>query len=205
VVQSGASLKDPETVFILLSQLLFNPYISGFLLAAILAAIMSTISSQLLVSSSSLTEDIYKTFFRREASQKELVAVGRLSVLLVSLVAIALAYDRSNTILSLVSNAWAGFGAAFGPLILLCLHWRHLTRDGAIAGMIAGAVTVLFWIYAPITIGGKSLSDNLYEMLPGFVVSTLVAVIVSKLTEGRGEAARSKALFAEMEAEMAKG
>ncbi|MCJ9427551.1 sodium/proline symporter PutP [Kordiimonas marina] len=205
VVQSGAKLDDPETVFILLSQLLFNPYISGFLLAAILAAIMSTISSQLLVSSSSLTEDVYKTFFRREASQKELVLVGRLSVLLVSLVAIALAYDRSNTILSLVSNAWAGFGAAFGPLILLCLHWRHMTRDGAIAGMISGAVTVLFWIYAPITIGGKSLSDNLYEMLPGFIVSALVAIVVSKLTEGRGEAARSKTLFAEMEAEMAKG
>lgn len=205
IVKNGLNLDDPETIFIVLSELLFHPYIAGFLLAAILAAIMSTISSQLLVSSSSLTEDFYKTFLRKDASQKELVAVGRLSVLAVSLVAIALAYDRSSTILSLVSNAWAGFGAAFGPLVLLSLHWRHMTRDGAMAGMIAGAATVLFWIYAPITIGGKSLSDNLYEMLPGFAVSMIVSVVVSKLTEGRGEAERSKTLFAEMEKELAKG
>jgi len=205
VIKNGLSLADPETIFIVLSELLFHPYIAGFLLAAILAAIMSTISSQLLVSSSSLTEDFYKTFLRKEASQKELVLVGRISVLAVSLVAIGLAFDRSSTILTLVSNAWAGFGAAFGPLILLSLHWRHMTRDGAMAGMIAGAATVLFWIYAPITIGGKSLSDNLYEMLPGFVVSLIVSVAVSKLTEGRGEAVRSKALFQEMETIMAKG
>ncbi|TNE65665.1 MAG: sodium/proline symporter PutP [Alphaproteobacteria bacterium] len=204
VVRNGVALDDPETVFILLSQLLFNPYIAGFLLAAILAAIMSTISSQLLVSSSSLTEDFYKTFLRKDASQKELVLVGRLSVLAVSLVAIGLAFDRSNTILSLVSNAWAGFGAAFGPIILLSLHWRHLTRDGALAGMIAGAATVLFWIYAPVTIGGQQLSDMLYEMLPGFVVSSLVAIVVSKFTEGRGEAERSRALFADMESAMKK-
>ncbi|SDD87145.1 sodium/proline symporter PutP [Kordiimonas lacus] len=205
ILKNDLNLEDPETIFIVLSELLFHPYIAGFLLAAILAAIMSTISSQLLVSSSSLTEDFYKTFLRKEASQKELVLVGRLSVLAVSLVAIGLAFDRSSTILSLVSNAWAGFGAAFGPLILLSLHWRHMTRDGAMAGMISGAATVLFWIYAPITIGGKSLSDNLYEMLPGFVVSMIVSVVVSKLTEGRGEAARSKKLFAEMETVLAKG
>lgn len=205
IVKNSLTLDDPETIFIVLSELLFHPYIAGFLLAAILAAIMSTISSQLLVSSSSLTEDFYKTFLRKEASQKELVAVGRISVLAVSLVAIALAFDRSSTILSLVSNAWAGFGAAFGPLILLSLHWRHMTRDGAMAGMVAGAATVLFWIYAPITIGGKSLSDNLYEMLPGFIVSTIVAIVVSKLTEGRGEAERSKTLFADMERQLAKG
>ncbi|GHF11071.1 sodium:proline symporter [Kordiimonas sediminis] len=202
MIKNDLGLEDPETIFIVLSEILFHPYIAGFLLAAILAAIMSTISSQLLVSSSSLTEDFYKTFLRKKASQKELVLVGRLSVLLVSLVAIALAYDRSNTILSLVSNAWAGFGAAFGPLILLSLHWRHMTRDGAIAGMIAGAVTVLFWIYAPIGEGGAPLSDTLYEMVPGFIISTLTAVIVSKFTEGRGEAIRSQRLFAEMEDEM---
>ena len=107
----NSQLTDPETIFILFSQVLFHPLISGFLLAAILAAIMSTISSQLLVSSSSLTEDFYKTFLRKEASQKELVLIGRLSVLAVSLVAIFLAFDRSSNILSLVSYAWAGFGA----------------------------------------------------------------------------------------------
>ncbi|MDA8962489.1 sodium/proline symporter PutP, partial [Congregibacter sp.] len=127
VSSTSAVLEDPETIFILLSQLLFHPLIGGFLLAAILAAIMSTISSQLLVSSSSLTEDFYKNFVRRSASQKELVLVGRLSVLAVSVVAVVLAFDRSASILSLVSNAWAGFGAAFGPIILLSLFWKRLT------------------------------------------------------------------------------
>jgi sodium/proline symporter len=172
-------LIDPETIFILFSQVLFHPLITGFLLAAILAAIMSTISSQLLVSSSSLTEDFYKTFLRKEASQKELVLVGRLSVLVVSLVAIVLAFDRSSSILSLVSYAWAGFGAAFGPIILLSLYWRRITRNGALAGMITGALTVLFWLYAPITINGASLSDTIYALVPGFFLSLLAAVLVS--------------------------
>lgn len=173
------ALVDPETIFILLSQTLFNPFVSGLLLAAILAAIMSTISSQLLVSSSSLTEDIYKTFFKRNASQTELVLIGRVATVIVSLVAIALAFDRSSNILSLVSNAWAGFGAAFGPIIILSLFWRGITRDGALAGMIVGAVTVLFWLYAPITINGASLSSTLYEIVPGFLMSGLAAFAVS--------------------------
>lgn len=176
-------LEDPETIFILLSQVLFHPLVGGFLLAAILAAIMSTISSQLLVSSSSLTEDFYKTFVHRSASQKELVFVGRLSVLAVSIIAVVLAFDRSASILSLVSNAWAGFGAAFGPIILLSLFWRRLTRSGALAGMITGAITVLVWIYAPLTINGLSLSNYLYEIVPGFAFSTFAAVTVSVLGE----------------------
>ncbi|WP_430401331.1 sodium/proline symporter PutP [Hyphomonas sp.] len=175
----NSELTDPETIFILFSQVLFHPLISGFLLAAILAAIMSTISSQLLVSSSSLTEDFYKTFLRKEASQKELVLIGRLSVLAVSLVAIFLAFDRSSNILSLVSYAWAGFGAAFGPLILLSLFWRGISRNGALAGMITGAVTVLVWLYAPITVGGMPLSDTIYAIVPGFVFSLVVTVLVS--------------------------
>jgi SSS family solute:Na+ symporter/sodium/proline symporter len=175
----GTPVNDPETIFIILSQILFHPLVAGFLLAAILAAIMSTISSQLLVSSSSLTEDFYKTFLRKEASQGELVAVGRISVLVVSLVAIGLAFDRSSNILSLVGNAWAGFGAAFGPIILLSLYWRGLTRDGALAGMVVGAVTVLFWLYAPIEIDGQSLSDIIYEIVPGFVLGGAAAIVVS--------------------------
>jgi len=166
-------LSDQETIFILLSQVIFHPYIAGFLLAAILAAIMSTISSQLLVSSSSLTEDFYKVFLRRNASQKELVLVGRLSVLVVSLVAIALAFDPNSNILNLVSNAWAGFGAAFGPIVLISLFWRGMTRAGAMAGMITGAVTVLAWIYL------FNLSGVLYEMIPGFLASTAAIIIVS--------------------------
>lgn len=174
-----SALEDPETIFILLSQQLFHPLIAGFLLAAILAAIMSTISSQLLVSSSSLTEDLYKTFIKTNASQPELVMVGRLATIGVCLVAIVLAFDRSSNILSLVSNAWAGFGAAFGPVILLSLFWSKLTRDGALYGMISGALTVLFWLYAPVTVDGQSLSSLIYEIIPGFIIAAFTAVMIS--------------------------
>lgn len=182
VANTKMTLSDPETIFIIFSQFLFHPLISGFLLAAILAAIMSTISSQLLVTSSSLTEDFYKTFVKRDASQKELVLVGRLSVLAVALVAIMLAYDRDSSILTLVSNAWAGFGAAFGPLVILSLYWKRMTFAGALAGIVSGAATVLFWIYAPILENGATLSSLVYEILPGAIISTLCIVIVSKLT-----------------------
>jgi sodium/proline symporter len=180
VRQTATVLDDPETIFILLSQVLFNPYISGFLLAAILAAIMSTISSQLLVSSSSITEDFYKNFVRKKASQTELVAVGRFSVLGVSIVATLLALDSNSSILNLVSNAWAGFGSAFGPVILLSLFWVRMTRNGALASMLSGAFTVLVWIYGPFTINGEPLSAIVYEIIPGFIVATTVAVLVSK-------------------------
>ncbi|WP_430430284.1 sodium/proline symporter PutP [Oceanicaulis sp.] len=183
IEQSGLEFTDSETIFILMSQILFHPLVGGFLLAAILAAIMSTISSQLLVSSSSLTEDFYKTFLRRGASQKELVLIGRLSVLVVSLVAIFLAFDRSSSILDLVSNAWAGFGAAFGPLILFSLYRRDMSRSAAIAGMVTGAVVVLFWLYAPLSINGGSLSAFIYEMIPGFLASTLAIVITDAITK----------------------
>lgn len=182
IAKTGATLNDAETIFILLSQVLFHPLIAGFLLAAILAAIMSTISSQLLVTSSSLTGDFYQAFLNKEASEKQLVLVGRLSVLIVALVAVFLAYDRDNSILSLVSNAWAGFGAAFGPVVILSLYWSKMNRNGALAGMITGAATVLFWIYAPITIAGESLSSYIYEIVPGFILCTLAILIVSKLT-----------------------
>ena len=182
IAKTGTPLEDPETIFVLLSQLLFSPLISGFLLAAILAAIMSTISSQLLVTSSSLTGDFYQAFLNKTASEKQLVFVGRVSVLLVALVAIYLAYDRDSSILSLVSNAWAGFGAAFGPIVIFSLYWKKMNRNGALAGMVSGAATVLFWIYAPITVDGQSLSSIVYEIVPGFIVCSLAVVIVSKLT-----------------------
>lgn len=196
VTSTELTLDDPETIFIVLSQVLFHPLVSGFLLAAILAAIMSTISSQLLVSSSSLTEDFYKTFIRKSAPQKELVLIGRLSVLAVSFVAIALAFDRNSNVLSLVGNAWAGFGAAFGPIILLSLYWKNLTRDGALAGMTVGAGTVLFWLYAPITIAGGSLSAWIYEIIPGFILSMLASVIVS--LKGREQSPAVRNLFGEL-------
>lgn len=177
----GLSVEDPETIFILLSGVLFHPLVVGFLLAAILAAIMSTISSQLLVSSSSLTEDFYRMFLRKQASQKELVTVGRLSVVAVALAAIALAWDPNSNVLGLVSNAWAGFGAAFGPLVILSLVWRRTTRNGGLAGMIVGAATVLIWIYAPLGPDGAPLSGVIYEIVPGFILSFATIVVVSLL------------------------
>ncbi len=183
VAKTGLTLDDPETIFIVLSQILFSPLIAGFLLAAILAAIMSTISSQLLVTSSSLTEDFYKTFFHQSASDKQQVLVGRISVAIVALVAIYLAYDRDSSILSLVSNAWAGFGAAFGPVVIGSLYWKKMTKNGALAGMITGAATVLLWIYAPIIINGQSLGSLMYEIVPGFILSSLVIYVVSIMAE----------------------
>lgn len=187
VNQTGIELKDAETIFILLSQVLFHPLIAGFLLAAILAAIMSTISSQLLVTSSSLTEDIYKAFLNQQASQEKLVLVGRISVLVVALLAIFLAYDRESSILSLVSNAWAGFGAAFGPVVILSLYWSRMTKQGALAGIISGAATVLLWIYLPVTVNGQSLSSLMYEIVPGFIIASIAIVVVSYLSDEPSE------------------
>ena len=195
--RTGLEVADPETIFIILSDVLFHPLITGFLLAAILAAIMSTISSQLLVSSSSLVEDFYGVFLRKAASQKEMVMVGRLAVLAVSLAAIGLAYNPDSNVLGLVSKAWAGFGAAFGPLVILSLTWRRMTRNGALAGMIVGAVTVLFWSYAPVLADGATLSSLLYEIVPGFVLSFIAIVLVS-LT-GKPPAASVTETFTQVE------
>lgn len=173
--KNGPKLSNPETVFIMLGEILFHPIITGFLISAILAAIMSTISSQLLVTSSSLTEDIYKTFIKRSATDKELVFFGRLSVLLVAVVALFLSWEKNATILNLVGYAWAGFGSSFGPLILLSLFWKRMTKWGALAGILGGAITVIAW-------SSFGLSDTLYEMIPGFGVSLLAIVIVSLLT-----------------------
>ncbi|MEM1231260.1 MAG: sodium/proline symporter PutP [Pseudomonadota bacterium] len=188
----GGGPLEPETIFIVLAQVLFHPLIAGFLLAAILAAIMSTISSQLLVSSSSLTEDFYRAFLRRGASDRELVRVGRSSVLLVAGAASLLALDPDATILSLVSNAWAGFGAAFGPLVLLTLYWERLTRGGALAGMLTGAGTVLFCVYIPVLDGGRTLSDELYEIVPGFLLALIASLAVSLAQPAPAAAVRER-------------
>jgi SSS family solute:Na+ symporter len=197
VSRTGLDLANQETIFIALSQVLFHPFIGGFLLAAILAAIMSTISSQLLVTSSALTEDFYKTFFRREASDKELVLAGRISVLIVAIVGVFLSYTPNDTILNLVGNAWAGFGAAFGPVIILSLYWKRMNRWGALAGMLVGSLTVLFWIYTPIEINGETLSSIMYEMVPGFILSTIAVIVVSYLTNFPRKTVRET--FTEME------
>lgn len=171
----GEAPGDPETIFILFAKILFHPLVTGFLLAAILAAIMSTISAQLLVTASSLAEDIWRGVIRRDATEASVVGIGRASVLLVAAVAALLAMNPDSSILSLVSNAWAGFGAAFGPLILFALHWRGTTRWGALAGMLTGAVVVIGWIAA-------GWSATMYEIVPGFIAASLAIWLVSKVT-----------------------
>lgn len=193
-------LANPETIFIVLSLILFHPLVSGFLLAAILAAIMSTVSSQLLVTSSALTQDFYKSFLHKDASDKTQVMVGRVAVLLVAIVAAALSWVPRDTILGLVGNAWAGFGSAFGPLILLSLYWKRMTTWGALAGMVVGAVTVLIWIYLPLEIAGNTLSGHLYEMVPGFTLSLIAIIVVSRLTAPPSSAVQAE--FEEMKAEL---
>ncbi len=190
--KNNATLQDPEMVFVTFSNILFHPYITGFLLSAILASIMSSISSQLLVISSAVTEDFYKTFFRRNASDKELVFIGRLSVLVVAMIAVVLAYHPSDTILTLVGYAWAGFGSAFGPAILLSLYWKRTNKWGVLAGMIVGAVVVIAWVQIP------SLKAIMYEMVPGFFCSLLTVIVVSLLTKEPVKAVHRE--FNEMEA-----
>jgi sodium/proline symporter len=163
---------NPETVFMELTKVLFNPWVAGIVLAAILAAVMSTLSCQLLVCSSTLTEDFYKSFLRKNASQKELVWVGRLMVLLIALLAIWMAGNPDAKVLGLVAYAWAGFGAAFGPLIILSLFWKRMTLTGALAGMVTGALTVIIWKNA---FG----ATGIYEIIPGFICATIAIVVFS--------------------------
>jgi sodium/proline symporter len=172
---ANAPLDNSETVFIALVQVLFNPWIGGILLAAILSAIMSTVDSQLLVCSSAIVEDFYKQILRRKAKRRELVWIGRFSVIILALIATSLAANPESKVLDLVAYAWGGFGASFGPIVLLSLFWRRLTRNGALAGMVTGAVTVIGW---------KNLSGglfDLYEILPGFLLCALAAIVVSLL------------------------
>ncbi|MDC1427001.1 sodium/proline symporter PutP [Gammaproteobacteria bacterium] len=179
---AAAPLTNPETVFISLSQALFNPWMAGVITAAILSAIMSTIDSQLLVCSSVISEDFYRTFLRPHASSSELVMVSRLAVVGVALISLVIAMDRESRVLDLVSYAWAGFGAAFGPVILLSLFMRSMTAQGAIAGMLAGAITVVVWSNL---VGGIF---DLYEIVPGFAVSLICVLAVSLRWPERREA-----------------
>ncbi|MBR9829033.1 MAG: sodium:proline symporter, partial [Oceanospirillales bacterium] len=179
--QMGGELADGETIFMLLVNAIFHPIIAGILLAAILAAIMSTADSQLLVSSSALAEDFYKQLLRKNATQQEIVMVGRMAVIGLSIVAMLLALNPDSTVLGLVSYAWAGFGAAFGPALLISLYWKNMTRNGALAGIIVGAVTVVIW---------KQLSGGLfdmYEIVPGIIFATIAIFAVSLMGRQPGE------------------
>ena len=177
--QAALVTQNHERVFIVLSQLLFNPWIGGILMSAILAAVMSTLSCQLLVCSSTLTEDFYRSFLRPKASQRELLWFGRSMVLAVAAISIVMAMDPESLVLSLVSYAWAGFGAAFGPVIIMGLWWKRMNRQGALAGMITGAVTVLVW--------HQFGWFGLYEIIPGFAFGIAAIVIASLLTKAPDE------------------
>lgn len=179
--QQGVALQDRETVFIVLGQIIFHPFIAGIILAAILAAVMSTISSQLIVTSSALIEDIYKELVKKDATDAHYVFGGRMAVLVVAIIAAIVAWNPNSSILDLVGFAWAGFGSAFGPVILLSLYWRKLTNFGALAGMVAGAVVAFVWGTT------DALSSMLYEIVPGFGVGLIVAVVVSLVTYKRNE------------------
>ena len=171
----GIILEDPEQIFMLLVSSLFNPLVAGILLAAILAAIMSTADSQLLVCSTAFAEDLYRDMFRSEATQQEILQVGRVSVVVISIIACLLAMNPESNVLGLVSYAWAGFGAAFGPALLISLFWKRMTRNGALAGILMGGITVVVW---------KQLTGgwfDLYEIIPGFAFSSIAIVAVSLL------------------------
>ena len=170
---AGALVENPERVFIVLAEALFNPWIAGVLLSAILAAVMSTLSCQLLVCSSALTEDFYHGFIRPHAGERELVWIGRATVLAVALLAIFIARDPDSRVLGLVSYAWAGFGAAFGPVVLFSLFWGRMTGIGALAGMVVGAATVILW---------KQTGSALYEIVPGFIAGSIALVVGSLLS-----------------------
>ncbi|MBQ2973283.1 MAG: sodium/proline symporter PutP [Clostridia bacterium] len=165
-----------ELIFVTLSQKLFPGFLAGLLLSAIVAAAMSTADSQLLVASSSFTSDIYKPVFRKNASDKEVLWVGRIVVLIIAVIAYFIASSKSEgaaSIMTLVDNAWGGFGSAFGPVIILSLFWKRFTYKGAIAGVVGGAVVDVLWM------NFLTESTGIYELLPGFVAGALCAVIVS--------------------------
>jgi sodium/proline symporter len=192
----GLGEKEAETVFIRMIQKVFMdegavirlPLLGGLFLCGILAAIMSTADSQLLVTASSLTSDIYKGSINKKASNAHLMWFSRGAVVAVALVAYFIARDRTSSIMALVSNAWSGFGSAFGALILLSLYWKRVNRSGAAAGIISGGLTVIIWDYIPffqaqeggrLTLGGET---GLYSLVPGFLLSLIFTVGVSLLT-----------------------
>ena len=168
-----------ELVFVCLARYLFPAFIAGILLAAIIAASMSTADSQLLVASSSFTSDIYKAIFRKNADDEELLWVGRLVVIIVSLVAFFIASNKGSgaaAIMDMVENAWGLFGASFGPVIILSLFWKRYTYAGALAGIISGAAVDILWL-------NFMSSTGIYEILPGFIAGLIISVIVTLISK----------------------
>lgn len=170
-----------KMVFIELAKRYFHPLLAGFLMSAIIAASMSTADSQLLVASSSFTSDIYKPLIRKGAKDKEVMWIGRVVVVIVAAIAFFIASNKGSgaqAIMNLVENAWAGFGSAFGPVVILSLFWKRFNYMGALAGVLAGAVVDVAWLF-----GGLSASTGIYELLPGFLAGLIAAIVVSLITK----------------------
>lgn len=178
-----------ESVFIRTIQQLFSGngvliFIGGIFLCGILAAIMSTADSQLLVTASAVSEDLYKGAVKKNASEKSSLLVGKIAVAVVAVIAFFIALNPKSSIMGLVSDAWAGFGSAFGPVVLLALFWKRSTLSGAISGMATGALTVIIWDYIPL-VKGQTLyaATNLYSLVVGFGLALIVNVVVSLLSK----------------------
>lgn len=178
-----------ENVFIEMITKMFTqdirlPFIGGVFLCGILAAIMSTADSQLLVTASSVSKDIYKGILHTEADEKKVLKISRVTVIVVAVAAFAIAWDPNNSIMGLVSNAWAGLGSAFGPIVLMSLFWRRTNFAGAVAGILSGGATVLVWDYLPL-VQGETLgtATGLYSLAVGFLISVICIVIFSLCTK----------------------
>jgi sodium/proline symporter len=175
-----ATQSAAESVFIVLSQMLLPSFFCGLVVSGIFAAAMSSSSSYLLIAGSAVANNIFKGLFKRDASDRQVMIVARLTLTAILLFGIFLAMDQNSSIFNIVSYAWAGFGASFGPLMLLCLYWRRTTLQGAVAGMVVGAATVILWNTFLSPLGGWF---GVYELLPGFVLATIAIVAVSLLTK----------------------
>lgn len=189
----GENGTSAENVFVEMIQKVFMsdlslPFIGGLFLCGILAAIMSTADSQLLVTASAVSEDLYHNFIKTDADNKKVMNVSRITVIVVAVLAFAIAWDPNNSIMDLVSNAWAGLGSAFGPVVLLSLFWRRTNLPGAVAGIVSGGLTVIIWDYIPL-VSGETLgnSTGLYSLAVGFVISILCIVIFSLATKKPSE------------------
>jgi sodium/proline symporter len=176
----GKGLSNPETVFIALAQAFYHPFVAGIIIAGILAAIMSTIDSQLLICSTTISEDLYKTYFRKNAKDKEVILVARIGLLIVALIGLALAFNKADrTLLSMVAFAWGGFGAAFSPVIIFSLFWQSMTCQAAIWGMVIGALISLTW---------EVLEGGIFDMfgvVPGFIGASMIIVLITLLSKYR--------------------
>ncbi len=173
-----------ETIFMVLVQKLAPGFIAGILLCAVIAAIMSTSDSQMLVTASAVTNDIYKTIFKKNASEKELLILSKISVIVVAAIAFVLAMNPDTSVMGLVSYAWAGLGAAFGPVMIMSLFWKRMTMSGAVAGMISGAAVVIIWKnFLADKVLVASDGTTLYELVPAFVISLILIIVVSLMSK----------------------